>query len=192
EFLRRLPSDFSSEVISSMATVRFVEAEVVMTIKEELERRLAGAFGGVSKVLESLNRVNLSTKKEMLEKLASRHPDIARDVRSKIFLAEDLLRFSERDLSLLASTVKPDDWACALWDLSPEFKEKLRKQLAEKAWQILEQTMKYGSPSREKTSQAIETIVGAALALIKEGKLSNPLESPMEPMIETAAAPKGA
>ena len=91
----------------------------------------------------------------MLEKLAMRHPDIAKNVRSKIFLAEDLLKFSERDLSLLASAVKLDDWAYALWDLSPEFKEKLRGQLADKTWQILEQTMKYGAPSREKTYQAI-------------------------------------
>lgn len=191
EFLRKLPPDFSSEVISSMATVRFVEADVMMTIKEELERRLAGAFGGVSKVLESLNRVNLRTKKEMLEKLASRHPAIAKDVRAKIFLAEDLVKFSERDLSLLAAAVKPDDWACALWDLPPEFKDKLRNQFAEKAWQILEQTMKYGSPSKEKTDQAIETIVGAALALIKEGKVSSPSEAPAEPAAEAAAAPKG-
>ncbi|MBU2575254.1 MAG: hypothetical protein KKH28_14390 [Elusimicrobia bacterium] len=188
-FLRKLPPDFSSEVISSMARVRFVETEVIMTIKEEIEKRLAGAFGGVSKVLESLSRVNLKTKKEMLEKLEMRHPEIAKNVRSKVFLAEDLLKFSERELSLLASAVKLDDWAYAIWDLSPEFKEKLRKQLTEKTWQMLEQITKYGSPSREKTDQALETIVSAAFTLIKEGKVSNPLEAPAEPMIKTAVVP---
>jgi len=180
EFLRKLPSDLSSEVISSMASVRFVESEVITTIKEELEKRLSGAFGGVAKVLESLDKVNLRTKKEMLGKLEMRHPDIAKSVRSKVFLAEDLLKFSERELSLLASVVKLDDWAYALWDLPSEFKEKLHNQLADKTWQILEQTMKYGAPSREKTDQAIELIVGAALALIKEGKAVNPLEAPAE------------
>ena len=189
EFLRKLPSDLSSEVISSMASVRFVETEVITTIKEELEKRLSGTFGGVAKVIESLDKVNLRTKKEMLEKLEMRHPDIAKNVRSKIFLAEDLLKFSERELSLLASAVKLDDWAYALWDLSPEFKERLHNQLTDKTWQILEQTMKYSAPSREKTDQAIELIVGAALTLIKEGKAANPLEAPAEQTGEAAVVP---
>ena len=40
--------------------------------------------------------------KEMLEKLEIRHPDIAKSVRSKVFLAEDLLKLAILELGISA------------------------------------------------------------------------------------------
>jgi hypothetical protein len=178
DFLRKLPPDLSAEVMASMAHMRFVEPEVIATIREELERRLSGAFGGVNKVIEALEKVSLKAKREMLEKLERRHPDVAREVRPHIFLAEDLAKFSEKDMSLVATAVKVEEWAMALWALPAQFKDKLKKQLTEKTWAMLEQTMKYGSPSADKTELAVEGVVTAALKLMNEGRISNPLLEP--------------
>ena len=51
--------------------------------------------------------------------------------------------------------------------------------------------MKYGAPSREKTDQAIELIVGTALSLIKEGKIANPLETAAQQPEAASVAPGG-
>ncbi len=175
EFLRKLPSEVSAEVMASMAQMRFVEPDVISTIREELERRLAGAFGGVNKVVEALEKVNLKAKRDLLEKLERRHPDIAREVRPRIFLPEDLGKFTDKDMSIVATTIKIEEWALALWALPPNVKDNLKKQLTEKAWAMLEQTMKYGSPSSEKAEKAVESVVAAALKLIGEGRVANPL-----------------
>jgi len=37
--------------------------------------------------------------------------------------------------------------------------------------------MKYGAPSRESSEKAVEELVESALKLMKEGRVSNPLES---------------
>ncbi|MFA7008860.1 MAG: FliG C-terminal domain-containing protein [Elusimicrobiales bacterium] len=177
EFLRRLSPDAASEVIFHMAKVRFVEPEVVGTIKDELERRLSGALGGVQQVVEVLEKVNLRAKREMLEKLSEKDPETARAVRSRVFLPEDLGRLSEKDLSVVISSFKIESLASAIWEFPQELKDAIRRQMAEKTWQMVEQTMKYGAPSRESSEKAVEELVGTALSLMKEGRVANPLES---------------
>jgi hypothetical protein len=191
DFLRRLPPEFSSEVVASIAQMRFVEPEVIETIREELEKRLAGAFGGVSKAVAAIDKVSLKAKKEMLASLELRHPDLAREVRPRVFLAEDLLKLADKEMSLLATSVKLEDWALALWELPGEMKPRLKAQLADKAWLMLEQTMKYGSPSAEKKESAAEAVVAAALKLIGEGRVSNPLLA-APGNVPAAAAPQPA
>ena len=180
DFMRRLPPDLSMEVISNMARVRFVEPDVISTIGAELEKRLAGSFGGVSQIIESLSRMKLSAKKEMLENLERRHPEVAREVRAKVFLPDDLMRFSEKDFSTLASSVRIEDWALALWGLPAAFKERLRTQLTEKTCAMLEQTMKYNSPAGETVERAVESVLASAAKLISEGRVANPLSAAMD------------
>lgn len=193
-FLGKLPPDVSAEVISNLARVRFVDPDVILTIREELEKRLAGAFGGIGKVLEAIAGVGLRGKKDMLASLERSHPEIAREVRPRIFLPEDLMKFSDRDFSILATSIKIEEWAFALWELPQELRDRLKGQLTGSAWAMLEQTMKYGSPSRQRTERAVEAVVASALALIREGRVLNPLEVRMSPtaVIEaggTAAPP---
>ncbi|OGR71793.1 MAG: hypothetical protein A2179_04950 [Elusimicrobia bacterium GWC2_63_65] len=191
EFLRRLPADFSAEVVANIAQMRFVEPEVIATIREELEKRLAGAFGGVNKAVAAMGKVSLRAKKEMLASLELRHPDLAREVRPRIFLADDLLKLTDKDMSLLATSVKLEDWALALWELPGEMRPKLKAQLADKSWAMLEQTMKYGSPSAEKKEAAVEGIVTAALKLMDEGRMANPLRAEGD-ALPAEAAPRPA
>jgi len=176
EFLRLLPAEVSSEVLSHMAKVRFIEPDVVNTIKEELERRLNGTVGGVQQVIEVVEKVNLRAKMDILEKLFQKDPETASLVRKKVLLPEDMRRLSERDMSLLVSDFKIETLASALWELPRELKEIIRKQMAVKTWQMVEQTMKYGAPSKESSEQAVEELVGLAVKLIKEGRIANPLE----------------
>ena len=187
EFLRMLSPDAASEVISHMAKVRFVEPEIINTIKEELERRLSGALGGVQQVIEMLERVNLRAKKAMLEKLAARDAETARIVRSRIFLTEDLSLLSEKDISVVISNVKIETLASALWELPQALKDTIKKQMADKTWQMVEQTMKYGAPSHDTSEKAVEELVDSVLKLIRDGRIVNPLEIVREPAITSSA-----
>lgn len=176
EFLRMLPPEVSSDVLSHMAKVRFVEPDIVNTIKDELERRLGGTVGGVQQVIEVIDKVSLRAKRNMLEKLTQKDPETARLVRQKVLLPEDIGRLSERDMSILVSDFKIETLASALWELPQALKDGIHKQMAVKTWQMVEQTMKYGAPSRESSEKAVEELVELALKLIKEGRISNPLE----------------
>ncbi|MGD9643753.1 MAG: FliG C-terminal domain-containing protein [Elusimicrobiales bacterium] len=187
DFLRKLPPAFSSDVLIHMAKIRFVEPEIIATLKDELERRLSGAVGGLDGALEAIESMTLKARIEMLEELSRKHPELAAEVRRRVLLPDDIARFSERELSLLAGALKAEEWATALFELSDSVKEKLRAQMADKTWAMIEQSMSYGSPSREKAEEALERVMAAAAAFIKEGKIANPADS-RQPLLESGQA----
>ena len=177
KFLSLLPPETASEVISNMAKVRFVDPDVIATIKDELERRLSGALGGLQQVVDVLTKVDLRAKRQMLQKLFEKDPDTARQVRRKVFLPEDLDLLPDRDMALVISNFKVETLSAAAWDFSQGLKDKVRGQMTDKAWKMVEQTMKYGAPSRESSERAVEEIVNFVMKLIADGRIVNPLES---------------
>jgi len=174
EFFRKLPSSFASDVIISMSKIRFIEPDVINTLKDELERRLSGTVGGLDVALSALEGVNLSARRGMLGELQKKQPELAAEVRKHILLPDDIALFSDRDLSLMVAAVKVEEWACALFDLPDAVRQKVKGQMAEKTWLMVEQSMSYGTPSPGKTEEAMENIMLAAAGLIKEGKIAWP------------------
>jgi flagellar motor switch protein FliG len=187
EFLKKLPPPFASDVIINMSRIRFVEPEIIMTLKEELERRLSGAVGGVAGALEIIENVDLRSRMEMIAELGRKQPELAAELRRHVLLPEDLGKFSEKEISLLAGALKAEEWATALFELPAEVRTKLKAQMADRTWQMIEQSMSYGNPSREKIEEALGRVMAAAAAFIKEGKILNPSDAP-QPMIEGGQA----
>jgi hypothetical protein len=191
EFFKRLPSAFASDVMINMAMIRFIEPEIIATLKDELERRLSGAVGGLDGVLGAIGNVSLQAKRTMLEELRQKQPELAAEVRSHILLPDDLGLLAERDFSVLLSAVKVGEWATALFGLPEAVKTKLKNQMADKTWQMVEQSMKYGTPSMEKTEEAVEHIMEAAAAMMKEGRIVNPLKASSPQIDDKSPAAEG-
>jgi flagellar motor switch protein FliG len=112
---------------------------------------------------------------------------LAAELRRHVLLPEDLGKFSEKEISLLAGALKAEEWATALFELPAEVRTKLKAQMADRTWQMIEQSMSYGNPSREKIEEALGRVMAAAAAFIKEGKILNPSDAP-QPMIEGGQA----
>lgn len=178
EFFKKLPRAFASDVISNMAKIRFVEPEIIITLKDELERRLSGAVGGIEGVLNAIGSVNLRARMEMLAELQHKEPELAAEVRRHILMPDDLALLAEKDLSLMVGAIKVEEWSSALLELPDPVRQKLKMQMAEKTWQMIEQSMSYGTPSAEKMEEAVERIMATAAEMIKEGRIANPLAEP--------------
>lgn len=175
EFLKKLPPAFASDVIINMSKIRFIEPEVITTLKDELERRLSGAVGGIDGVLSAIESVNLRAKRGMLAELEQKHPELASEVRKHILMPDDLALLAEKDLSLMVGAFKVEEWSSALFELPEAVRQKIKGQMAEKTWQMVEQSMSYGTPSAEKMEEAVEHIMAKAAEMIKEGRIANPL-----------------
>ncbi len=176
ELFKQLPPKFVSEIVANMAEVRFVEMDIILALKEELENRLRGAVGGVGKVLETIDKMDMGSKRRALEELEKNHPELFSQVKKHVFLIEDIASLNEKDMSILVNSVGIEDWAAALWDMQPELKNKIKAQMLERTWQMVEQTMSYGTVPREKIEKAIENIIAVAIGLMRDGKIDNPLE----------------
>jgi flagellar motor switch protein FliG len=183
DFLRRLATSVYSEVIFHLGRVKFIDQEVVATIKDELERRLESAVGGRSNLLEMVEASDLKSKRELLRLLEERDPDMAQELRQKILLFEDLAELEEKDWSLVFSVVTLEEWAFALYDAPEEVVEALKSQMLPKTWAILSQMMQVGRPSEGAIEQSHEKIVGSVWKLVAEGRITNPITRRIEKMV---------
>lgn len=174
EFLKQLPSAFASDVVINMSKIRFVEPEIITTLKDELERRLSGAIGGVDGALNAIESVNLRARKLLLEDLDRKQPELAAAVRKRLLFPEDLALLGENEISLMVSVVKTDEWATAMPDLPDAVRQKIRAQMADKTWQMIEQSMSGMTPPADKIEAAVEQIMGKVVGLIRDGRIADP------------------
>ncbi|MEI7482324.1 MAG: FliG C-terminal domain-containing protein [Elusimicrobiota bacterium] len=186
-FIGLLPEETAGEVMANMAKVRFVDPEMIVRIKEELERRLNGAVGGYEKVLEIIDGSDSKSKERLLKNLEKHHPDVASQVRHHVLLLEDLYLLDDKDFAILAGAVTVEKWAVVIRRMPDSAKEKLKVQLSARAWQILEQTMKYETPPEGKIDEAVEELLSAAWKLIREGRIKKPLTPSADIKLENNA-----
>jgi len=173
-FISMLPPASATEVMASIAKVRFVEPEMIARIKDELERRLNGAVGGMEKAVQMLDQAGMKAKLSMLKALAATHPEVAASVRSHIMLMDDLDLLEPNDFGIVASAVSVETWSAAAWRLTEGGRARLKAQLTERAWKAVEEAAAFGAIPDEKMDAAAEKVISAALGLMKEGRIKRP------------------
>jgi flagellar motor switch protein FliG len=173
EFLKRLPQDFASDIILSLAQMRFIDRDTIMQIKEELETRLSGLVGGVNTALKLIENLSWIEKSRYLKNIESKHPEIYREIRKHFVLLEDLKYLDDKDMSILISQTSIDDWANVFGIIDDEFKERLKGEFSQTALKIIEEKSK-DVITNEKIEKAISNIMTVVDNLIKEGRIKKP------------------
>jgi flagellar motor switch protein FliG len=173
EFLKRLPEGFASDIILSLAQMRFVDRDTIMQIKEELETRLSGAVGGVNTALKLIENLSWIEKSRYLKNIESKRPEIYREIRRHFVLLEDLKYLDDKDMSILISQTSIDDWANVFGIIDDEFKERLKGEFSQTALKIIEEKSK-DVITNEKIEKSISNIMTVVDNLIKEGRIKKP------------------
>lgn len=196
QVLAKLPRDVEARVLIWFSEVKFVEPELIQAIKEELERRLSTAVGGMDRVFQIIDAADPQTKKEILEALRLTNPELASAVRSRVLFLEDLIKLGSQDWSMLMGRIRLEDWATALKDAPSELRTLLRSNMMAKTWAILEQTMAAVAFSPDKVAQAHAAILDEVWKMIQSGLIANPLDLEAPPALPgpeaavTLAAPR--
>jgi len=174
EFLKRLPEDFRLEVIAGLSKIRFLEEDTILTLKDELETRLAGAVGGLQDVLLSMKNLSYLEKSSMIKAMKEKYPELAKELMDNLLLPEHIYLLDENELSILVSSASVDDWAIFYSKIDDNFKNILRSQFSPTAWKIIEEKNKYEKPSEELIESAISNLMSVFEKLIKEGRIKRP------------------
>lgn len=173
-FLARLPTRTYSEVLLHIGSIRFVEPDMVQTVKDELERRLDSAVGGRKDLLELIGESDMKAKRELLTLLEGRDPELYALVRSRVLLFEDVAYLEPRDWSIVMGQVSLEQWAAALHDGEERVSEGLKGQMLPKTWAILEQMVASSRATPSAVAKAQEQIAGVVLKLVGQGRIGNP------------------
>ncbi len=170
EVLSGLPAAKQLEVVMRIARMEQTNPEIIKEVERGLEMRLSGIVsqtfqkvGGVESVAEMLNLADRSTEKSILEAMESDDPELVEQIRRLMFVFEDIMQLNDKGIQSVLKEVDNDDLCLALKTASPELKEKIFKNMSERASQLVKENMEFMGPVRisdvESAQQKVVDIV---------------------------------
>jgi len=153
--LAGLPSAKQLEVVSRIATMDQTNPEVVKEVEQGLEMRLSGIVsqtfrqaGGVESVAEMLNLADRATEKGILEALEADDPELVESIRRLMFVFEDIMLVNDKGIQAVLKEIENDELALSLKTASNELRDKIFKNMSERAAQLIKEDMEYMGPVR--------------------------------------------
>ncbi|HSZ56504.1 MAG TPA: flagellar motor switch protein FliG [Tepidisphaeraceae bacterium] len=170
EILVGLPGQKQIEVVKRIANMEQTSPEVIKEVERGLEHRLSDIVsqtfekaGGVDTVAEILNLADRSTEKGIMEGLEAEDPDLVEQIRRLMFVFEDILLVNDKGIQAVLKEVENEELALALKTASQELKDKILKNMSERAAQLIQEDMQYMGPVRvsdvESAQQKIVDVV---------------------------------
>ncbi len=180
EILSGLPTERQLSVIRRIAHMGQTSPEIIQEVEKGLESRMANVMsqqfekaGGVDAVAEILNVTDRTTERNLLENLAQEDPDLVEEIRRRMFVFEDLVKLSDKDIQTILKNVETSQWALALKGASEELKAKIFGNLSARAAEMLKEEMEYLGPVRlSDVEQVQQQIVDIARRLEDAGQVN--------------------
>lgn len=178
--LSGLPEDRQRTVAHRLATMDRTSPDVIEQVEQVLERRLSSvlqptemtAVGGVQSLVDILNRSDRGTERLILETLEREDPELADEVRQRMFVFEDITQLDDRSVQLVLRQVDTKDLAVALKGVRPDVRQLILRNMSERAAQNLTEEIDLLGPVRLKSvEEAQGGIVRVIRALEESGQL---------------------
>ncbi|MBQ4253281.1 MAG: flagellar motor switch protein FliG, partial [Erysipelotrichaceae bacterium] len=116
-----LPQDKQADVAKRIAQMDRTSPDVIKEVENVLEKKLANLVnqdftiaGGVDAVVDILNTVDRGTEKHIMETLEIDEPELADEIRKKMFVFEDILTLDDRSIQRVMHEVDNNEIAVAL------------------------------------------------------------------------------
>lgn len=170
EIIGGLPMQKQVEVIKRVANMEQTNPDVIKEVERGLESRLSSMLmqsteksGGVPMVAEILNLTDRSTEKAIMEGLESEDPDLVEQIRRLMFVFEDIKKVNDKGIQTVLKEVDNSELSLALKTASEELKNKIFKNMSERAAQLIKEDMEYMGPVKvsdvESAQQRVVDIV---------------------------------
>ncbi|MBO1751259.1 flagellar motor switch protein FliG [Actinotalea sp. BY-33] len=171
-----LPPATQGEVAHRIALMERASPDVVQVVAENLQRKATAvlsptelsAVGGVQPLVEIINRADPSTEKLILEGLAARDEALADEVRSRMFVFGDITLLEERAIQLVLRGVEMSVLATALKGADEMVREKILRNLSERARENLEEEIELLGPVRLSLVEDSRSVVVQAIRGLEE------------------------
>jgi len=179
QVLGALPENLQVEVIKRISLLERASLDVVKEVEKLLEKKFAGvatqtlsAVGGLETAAEIMNNLDRSTEKNIMEGLTYESPELAEEIRRRMFVCEDILKLDDRSVQLVLREVNTQDLAVALKGASEELKQKIFNNMSKRAQQLLKDEIEFMGPVRVKdVEEAQEKIINIIRRLEEAGEI---------------------
>jgi flagellar motor switch protein FliG len=136
-----MPDELQADVAHRVAVMETTSPDVVRRVEAILERKLssvlqstdASAAGGLKPLVDIINHADRATERLILEGLERRDPALAEEVRSQMFMFEDITTLDDRSVQLVLRSVDTKELATALKGVSQDVRGKIMANVSERA-----------------------------------------------------------
>nr|MBQ8252707.1 flagellar motor switch protein FliG [Lachnospiraceae bacterium] len=170
QIISALAPDRQADVAKRVATMDRTSPDVIKEVERVLETKLSSlvnqeynVIGGVDAVVEILNTVDRGTEKHIMETLEIEEPELADEIRKKMFVFEDILLLDDRAIQRVLRDVENSDLAIALKGANEQVQNAIFNNLSKRLAAMIREDMEFMGPVRmkdvEEAQQKIVNII---------------------------------
>lgn len=177
--LSQLPQEKQTDVSRRIATMDRTSPEILREVERVLDKKLSSlssedytSAGGVDSIVEILNLVDRTTEKFIIENLDEEDPELAEEIKKKMFVFEDIIMLDDRAIQRVLREVDNNELVKALKAVDAEVQEKIFRNMSKRQAMTLKEDMEYMGPTRRKdVEDAQQKIVSTIRKLEEAGEI---------------------
>ncbi|MBO5468426.1 MAG: flagellar motor switch protein FliG [Lachnospiraceae bacterium] len=174
-----LPPEKQADVAKRIALMDRTSPDVIKEVEKVLEKKLSSLVnqdytivGGVDAIVSILNTVDRSTEKHIMETLEIEEPELADEIRRKMFVFEDILSLDNRAIQTVLREVDNSELAIALKNANEDVQNCIFNNLSSRLATMIKEDMEYMGPVRLKdVEEAQQKIVNIIRKLEDTGEI---------------------
>ena len=174
-----LPPEKQADVARRIAVMDRTSPDVIKEVEKVLESKLSNLvnqdytiIGGVDAVVEILNTVDRGTEKHIMETLEIEEPELADEIRKKMFVFEDILLLDDRAIQQVLRNVDNNDLAIALKNANEQVQTAIFNNMSKRLAVMIKEDMEFMGPVRIKdVEEAQQKIVNIIRKLEDSGEI---------------------
>lgn len=175
QILSELPQELQADVARRIATMESTSPEVISQVEQILEKKLSTTVtqdytetGGIQAVVEVLNGVDRSTERTILDSLEIQDPELAEEIKKRMFVFEDIVALDNRAIQRIIRDVENDDLRLSLKVSSEEVKEIIFNNMSERMAETFKEEMEYMGPVRLRDIEEAQTRVVSIIRRLED------------------------
>ena len=179
EILKNFADRLRNDVILRIATLDGVQPAALRELNDALSRVLAGAasmkktaLGGVKTAAEILNFVGSAAETAIIDNVREYDAELAQKILDEMFVFENLIDLDDRGFQVLLREIQSDSLIIALKGAPAELREKVFKNMSQRAAEMLREDLESRGPVRLSEVEAEQKeILKTARRLAEEGQI---------------------
>ncbi len=177
--LKNLTPEQQGDVASRVAMMESTNPQLVASVAAILERKIEALFGadlartgGIDAVVQLLTRVDRSTERGILGSMEGSDPELADEIRRRMFLFEDFRSVQDRDMQRIIREVDQKDIVLALRTASDEIAQLFFRNMSQRMAEVVREDLALLPPTRLRDLEAAQQrIVALARHLEEAGEI---------------------
>lgn len=181
QVMMNLPSEARGEILLRITTLGGIQPAAMAELNEVLgnllgsgKRKPTGvALGGTKPAAEMLNFMGSIAEQEVVSWIQEKDADLAQEITDQMFVFDDLMKLDDKAIQLVLREAQSDALIVALKGADPELREKVFKNMSQRAAETLREDLDSKGPVKvSEVDSEQKEIIKTVKRLADEGQIS--------------------